>query len=257
MAPHPFKNTKPRGDFDIPLTSNPKNGGDFVLLNEEQRDAEWVYRTFPGRYISTHSEMQDGDQTKYIPPTLTQSLTASMKIAVDGMMNEPLTKENLLRNTSPLAQDLGTVTKHGLGVAAGWAGQTLVKIGSAAAAYGQAMTSSSSALAKPPTGDVRPNTKAQPNLSGLEENAITSAVLNGRLRAADKDSEEVKAFLANFRKGQGGMQWTAGREADASDDEGEMEEIDLGKPFVEDPDVVEDLQPGGESGHESLIAMTS
>ncbi|KAI4201493.1 MAG: hypothetical protein LQ346_002179 [Caloplaca aetnensis] len=164
--------------------------------------------------------MQDGDQTKYIPPTLTQSLTASMKIAVDGMMNEPLTKENLLRNTSPLAQDLGIVTKHGLGVAAGWAGQTLIKIGSAAAAYGQTMTSSSSALAKPPTGALGPNTKAQPNLSDSEENAITSAVVNGQLRAADKDSEEVKAFLANFKEKQGGMQGTGECEADASDDGG-------------------------------------
>ncbi len=169
MAPHPFKKVKPCGDFSIPPTSNPQNGGDFVLLDEEQRDAEWVYRTFPCRYTSTHSELQDGDQTKYIPPTLTQSLTASMKIAVDGMMNEPLTKENLLRNTSPLAQDLGIVTKHGLGVAAGWAGQTLIKIGSAAAAYGQAITSSSSALAKPPTGDVGPSTNPQPNLSDSEK----------------------------------------------------------------------------------------
>lgn len=36
----------------------------------------------------------------------------------------------------------------------------------------------------------------------------------------------------------------------------EMEDIPLGKPFVEDPEVVEDLRPGGESRHETSDGKT-
>ncbi|KAL8761035.1 MAG: hypothetical protein Q9184_002801 [Pyrenodesmia sp. 2 TL-2023] len=198
MAPTPSKQAKLRDDFPIFSTSKPQNGGDFVPLDKEQRDIEL-----------------DGDQTKYIPPTLTQSLTASIKLAVDGVIREPLTKKNLMRNTAPLAQDLALVTKQGLGVAAGWAGEKLMKIGGAATAYGQAVALKSNTSVKSSTSATahRPNT--QSNLSD-SENAISNALLDGKLHTAGKDSEEVKAFLANLREEQA----TTKREAGAFDDDG-------------------------------------
>ncbi|KAL8917931.1 MAG: hypothetical protein Q9208_007674 [Pyrenodesmia sp. 3 TL-2023] len=240
MAPTSSKQAEPRGYSPVSSTYTDRNGGDFVLLDEEQRDAEW-----------------DGDQTKYIPPTISQSLAASAKLALDGIMNEPLTKENLMRNTAPLAQDIGMVTKQGLGVAAGWAGQTLIKIGSAAAAYGQAITPNSSASVNPTPGASDLYDKTGRNLSDSEQNAITKAILNGQLHTRDKHSKAVKAFLANWRKEQAVMEWTTKRGAGTFDDNGEMEEIDLGEPYVDDPDVVEDLQPGGESSHVLLTPMTT
>lgn len=220
MAPTSFKQAEPRGYSPVSSTYTDRNGGDFVLLDEEQRDAEWVSLPSHYRQVSTHSEMQDGDQTKYIPPTLSQSLAASAKLALDGVMNEPLTKENLMRNMAPLAQDLGLVTKQGLGVAAGWAGQTLIKIGSAAAAYGQAITSDSSASVNPAPGASGLYSKTQRNLSDSEENAITNAILNGQLHTRDKHSEAVKAFLAKFRKEQAVMEWTTKRETGTVYDNG-------------------------------------
>lgn len=190
----------------------------------------------------THNKLQDGDQTRYIPPTLSQSLTASAKLAVDGIMHEPLTAENLVKNTAPLAKDLGEVAKGAVISGAGWAGETLVRIGAAAVSskageavsryIGASDTVPQSSAAKsstnvasfePPSNAFASKTKSQPTLSDIEEMAIANAIADGTLKPGDKGSGAVKAFLKRFRQEQAVLEWKAKQETgkrDARDSEG-------------------------------------
>ncbi|KAL8954983.1 MAG: hypothetical protein Q9193_006979 [Seirophora villosa] len=181
---------------------------DFVLLDEDSMSADW-----------------DGDQTKYIPPTRSQSLTASAKIVLDGMIHEPLTKENIMRNSAPLAKDLGAVAKDAAIAAAGFVRRAWGKrsaTNATAAAPGQIAASSlgheSSVIMRSlpaETSSVRAaaawepgphafehKSRIQPRLSEQEETAIANAVLDGRLKTGGKHRDDARAFLAAFRKGQ-------------------------------------------------------
>lgn len=161
----------------------------------------------------------------YIPPTRSQCLTASAKIVLDGMINEPLTKENIVRNSAPLAKDLGAMAKDAAIAAAGvvqraWGKRSATN--STAAAPGQiaasshghdssvimrslpAETSSVHAAAawEPGPHAFEYKSKIQPRLSEQEESAVANAVLDGRLNTGGKHRDDVRAFLAAFRKGQ-------------------------------------------------------
>lgn len=203
---------------------------DFVLLDEDSMSADWVKpdifpQTQKTTLALTTRAPKDGDQTKYIPPTRSQSLTASAKIVLDGMIHEPLTKKNIVRNSAPLAKDLGAVAKDAAIAAAGvvqraWGKRSATN--STAAAPGQiaasshghessvimrslpAETSSVHAAAawEPAPHAFEHKSKIQPRLSEQEETAIANAVLDGRLNTGGKHRDDVRAFLAAFRKGQ-------------------------------------------------------
>ncbi|KAI4290495.1 MAG: hypothetical protein L6R35_000219 [Caloplaca aegaea] len=198
---------------------------DFVLLDEESTYAHW-----------------DGDQTKYIPLNLHQSLTASARIALDGVINEPLTKDNIMKNSAPLAKDLGAVAKDTAIAAAAaveraWAKLSTTNSAAASAAvpgpgpvaasrHGPelmtvtlrsplAAETSSLPTAAAPTWEPVPHAfapkpkKSRPRLSDQEEMAIANAVLDGRLKTGAKHRDEVRAFLAAFRKEQALIRWKA------------------------------------------------
>ncbi|KAI4155253.1 MAG: hypothetical protein L6R39_001286 [Caloplaca ligustica] len=278
---NPYRHHSP-----VSSASDPVNRDDFVVLDDDSFEAKW-----------------DGDQTKYIAPTLKQSITASAKLALDGVRNEPLTGQSVIKAATPLAKDLGLVAKEGVGIAVGLAGQAFKKVSIAAAA---AVTAASDPvrLSSPTEGlsDCEPAPHAlspykpkepQPRLPDNEEVATK-----------DKQSPEVKDFLANLRKGQAlvnwkgktiqkhevgyeqELQWTieadegfdplgvssaykhlgvdvhdanatkalreewaTRQDANANNEDDEVEEIPLAKPFVEDSDVIEDAVSSGESAH--------
>ncbi|KAL9014888.1 MAG: hypothetical protein Q9173_000474 [Seirophora scorigena] len=199
----------------VSSTSDLLENDDFVLLDEESTYTGW-----------------EGGQTKYITPTLSQCLTASAKIVLDGMINEPLTKENIMRNSAPLAKGLGAAAKDAAIAAAGvvqraWGKRSATN--STAAAPGQIAASShghesSITMRSPPaeTSSVHAaaawepaphafehKSKIQPRLSEQEEMAIANAVLHGRLKTGGKHRDDVRAFLTAFRKEQALVIWKA------------------------------------------------
>ncbi|KAI4155677.1 MAG: hypothetical protein LQ341_000144 [Variospora aurantia] len=204
---------------------------DFVLLDEESTYAHW-----------------DGDQTKYIPPSLHQSLTASARIALDGVINEPLTRDNIMKNSAPLAKDLGAVAKDTAIAAAAaveraWAKLSATNSAATSAAgpgpgpgpvtasrHGPelmtvtlrsplAAEASSLPIAAAPTWEPVPHAlapkpkKPRSHLSDQEEVAIANAVLDGRLKTGAKHRDDVRAFLAAFRKEQALIRWKAKADA--------------------------------------------
>ncbi|KAL8989069.1 MAG: hypothetical protein Q9177_001967 [Variospora cf. flavescens] len=215
----------PQKPSPVSPPSSPLEKDDFVLLDEESTYAHW-----------------DGDQTKYIPPSLHQSLTASARIALDGVINEPLTKDNIMKNSAPLAKDLGAVAKDTAIAAAAaveraWAKLSTTNSAAASAAvpapgpvtalrHGPelmtvtlrsplAAETSSLPTAAAPTWEPVPHAfapkskKPRPRLSDQEEMAIANAILDGRLKTGAKHLDDVRAFLAAFRKEQALIRWKA------------------------------------------------
>ncbi|KAL9021738.1 MAG: hypothetical protein Q9185_001102 [Variospora sp. 1 TL-2023] len=172
----------------------------------------------------------NGDQTKYIPLSLHQSLTASARIALDGVINEPLTHDNIMKNSAPLAKDLGAVAKDTAIAAAAaveraWAKLSATNSAAASAAVPEpvaasrhgpelmtvtlrsplAAETSSLPTAAPPTWEPVPHAfapkpeKPRPRLSDQEEMAIANAVLDGRLKTGE--STATKSGLFSRRSG--------------------------------------------------------
>ncbi|KAL8653847.1 MAG: hypothetical protein Q9210_001849 [Variospora velana] len=233
MAPMP-RERFPQKPSPVSPPSALLDKDDFVLLDEESTYAHW-----------------DGDQTKYIPLSLHQSLTASARIALDGVINEPLTKDNIMRNSAPLVKDLAAVTKDTAIAAAAaveraWGKLSATNSAAAAAVPGpvaasrhgpelmtvtlrsplaaetSSLPTAAAATGKPVAHAFTPKPKKpRPRLSNQEGMAIANAVLDGRLKTGAKNRDDVRAFLTAFRKEQALIRWkTKAGEKPCTDNKG-------------------------------------
>lgn len=191
--------------------------------------------------------LQDGDQTKYVPPpppTTFQAMRQSAEYAWKDVVSEG---ENLMKQSVPIAKDIGVVAKEAAVVAKDFVGKTVSKLVSPSYDSGAAVVRDGDASAvctiappirpasistrtwtPPPNAFTHPLQRNQP-LSDSESTAIANAVIDEELTTGDVETEEVKAFLTEYRRAKLAA----------------MEDIPLGEPVVEDADELEELMPRG------------
>lgn len=203
-------------------------------------------------------QSQDGDQTKYLPPP-PPTTYQSVKLSAEHVWKDVVSEgENLMKQSVPLAKDLGVVAKGAAVVAKDFVDHAISNWMTSAAdsramshdldartthtvtaqrSSKEPATPAQYMSSEPPTYSLQPSTSPtpeqdEPSLSDSETTVIANALIDEELTTADVETEEVKAFLAAFRKAKAMK----------------MEDIPLGEPVFEDPEELEELLPRGEWG---------
>ncbi|KAL8729558.1 MAG: hypothetical protein Q9166_004638 [cf. Caloplaca sp. 2 TL-2023] len=172
-----------------PVSSTPDSisDDDYVKINDKTIEARW-----------------DGDQTKYTKPTSYQSAAQAAKHSWHSIQSEPLTTENLMRHTYPLAKDIGELAKDVTAAAAeevsraGWRKPSFRTEGS----WKTPIDTKENEQSQSDNGWFSWIKGAEKKLRLLktEQVAIANAFTKGELTIQDAKSEEVERFLVRFRE---------------------------------------------------------